>query len=340
MFWKHRGIGLDIGTESIKLTYLDSDRGLIENKWSCPILPLRISKDDIPTKEDIQRCIGDVIRECQKEVQSFKRHVSASIQGGGSITKYIELPLLKPKELAVAVPSAAIRHIPFPMEKITLSFIQMPQISTKEKKTGIFFIAEQNEFIENLKGIINASGLELNRLETPSLPLTRLFGKNHRMPRESFHAIVHTGFKFTHVIVFRDRYPYFAREFALGGRDFTYAFQMGYQISWKEAEEKKAGYDALQREIGIEPFFARWLDEIKKSLTFFAKSFNTEDLTVHKVFLSGGGAAMINIDKRLEEHLGIPVQIDSLEHIKFKNPQSRDLFHGTYAVATGLALEN
>jgi len=340
MFWKRRGIGLDIGSESIKLTYLDSDKNLIESTRACPILPERSSKDDTPGKEAIQRCIADVIREFQKESQSFKRQVSASIQGGGSITKYIELPPLKPKELAVAVPSAAIRHIPFPMDRITLSFIQVPQISSQEKKTGVFFIAEQNDEIESLKENIKASGLELNRLETPSLPLTRLFGKNHRPPKDSFHAIVHTGFKFTHVIVFRDRYPYFAREFPLGGRDFTYAFQMGEQIPWNEAEEKKKSYDALQRDIGMEPFLTRWLQEVKKSMSFFEKTFSMENITINKVFLSGGGAAFRNLDSRLEKHLDIPVQVDTLDHVKFKGKAPEDHFQGTYAVATGLALEN
>ena len=336
-FQKKRNIGLDIGNDAVKVAIVDACKGVISNLWRQETVEDRQSKEQLPKEEDLVKAIHELLAVCKKECAPFKKEVSASIFGGGSICRYIELPHLKPKELAVAVPSQAIKHIPFPMEKVTLSYIQVPRISEGGDKIAVFFITEQNESISFVKKVLKQCNVEASRIESPVLALPRKFSRDHRQPKDQFVALVYIGFVSTYVIIVRGRYPYFAREISIAGRDFTYAFQMGTQSSWQEADNYKIKYDVMQREIPIEPFLSRWLDEIKKSLNFFKKQFGDESLKVEKVILSGGTAGMINLDKRTGEFLGIPVEVDHLEHLKYTGSAIEK--HEIYSVAVGLALE-
>lgn len=335
---KKYNIGLDIGHDRVKVALVDVGRGVIWKVWSMQILKARQTKDQMPTEEDLQKCIIDIITLCRKEGVSFKKGIAASIYGGGSICQYVELPALKPRELATAVPSQAIKYVPFPMDKVTLSYIQVPPIAGGSDKTAVFFIAEQNEPVAFVKNLLKGIGVELNRIETPALALPREFARDHKPDRTQFVALIYIGFMFTYVIMIRERYPYFAREIGLAGRDFTYAFQMGIQSSWQDAEDYKLRYDVLTREIPMEPFLTRWVDEIKRSLGFFEKQFGgNSNLKIEKAVLTGGSAGLVNLDKRLSDSLGIPVTVDRWELMKCK--ASLDQNPATYNVAVGLALE-
>lgn len=337
MFLKHHTLGLDLGQDSVKTAFVDAGRGVIENLMKCPVLVDRQSKEQMPERDHYAKCINELIKRSQKEKAGFKRSVAVSIPGGGSICGYLELPVLKPKELSVAVPSQAMKFIPHPMDKVTLSFIQVPQLSSGEKKSAVFFIAELNETLSYTKKLLAGCGLEINRIETYALALAREFGKDHGKTKERFFVLVNVGHKLTHVVILRDRYPYFAREFGIAGGEFTYAFQMGHQISWQEAESMKRSYDALTEDVSIEPFMTRWLNEVKKSITYFEKQFHIELGAIEKLILSGGTASMKNLDIRLARHTLIPVDVDAWE--KLKSPLEGENHSCIYNVAVGLALE-
>lgn len=334
---KRDNIGLDIGHDSVKLAVVHRRKGIIRCLRKRLVITDRKSKDQMPTEQDLVTCITKLMAEAKKECQSVRRDVCASIYGGGSICHYLELPPLKSKELAVAVPSQAIKYIPFPMKDVTLSYVQVPPIAKGEHKSAVFFIAEQNQSVAFVKKLLKESDVGLVRIETPILAIPREFARDHKVPKERFIALVYSGFLFTYVILIRNRYPYYAREISIAGRDFTYAFQMGNQSSWQEAESYKMKYDVLMKEIPIEPFLTRWLDEVKKSLDFFQKQFGEQDLKVDKVVFSGGTAGFVNLDKRAADYLDLPVEIDRWESLKSDVLKEENSV--IYNVAVGLALE-
>ncbi|MDQ7825262.1 MAG: pilus assembly protein PilM [Candidatus Eremiobacteraeota bacterium] len=344
MFGKKVTAGLDIGQDSVKCATSLSDKYLVRDMRLCATMADRQTRDQLASREELIRCVNELVKVCQKEVPGFGKHVSASVQGSGSVARYLELPLLKPKELSVAVNSQASKYVPFPLKDMTLSFVNVPQLSTAKKKSAVFFIAEQNETLEELKAIMKATGLNLNRIETPVLSLSRLFALNHRFPKDEFFAIIHMGFRYSFFIVLRDRYPYFVRELSISGRDFTYALQMGGQCSWREAEETKLKYDVLAKETAIEPFITRWLDDVKRSIEFFVKQFPGENFDIKKIFITGGTAAMKNLDLRLSSFIALPVESDRWDRIKRSGVQGEGSAEGddgfsTFSVAMGLTFD-
>jgi type IV pilus assembly protein PilM len=339
MFRRQTRIGLDLGQHSLKCALIEADRGNVRTLWRGEILPDRKSHDQDLGPDDLCARVEALLNSCRGEGLAFDKTVSASIQGEGTVFRYIELPPLSKKELENAVPSVARKFIPFPMSEVSLSFINVPQMSGKEKKSGVFFVAAPRKNVEELQSLLKRCAVSLNKIEPAELAMVRTFSRNHNVPKEQISGLVHVGFHLTHVIVVHDGCPYFARNFSTAGRKFTYAFQMAHQSAWEDADRYKLEYDATGREVPIEPFLTRWLDDVKKSFGFFTSQFPADRPVVKKAYLSGGSALMQGLHQRLAEYLNMPVEVSGFERLRFDAEKSSPGNLPIFNVAIGLALE-
>ena len=335
MFKKPLKIGLDIGQFSLKCALLEGN-SQIKALWEKEIMPERASQEQALKEAEWQNRLCALLKECPKEIPLFSHPVATALEGEGVISQYLELPHLSPKELEVAVSSKIIKILPFPIDQVKVSFLQVPPLTRGERVSAVYWIAARKDYIEKALKLFKNCGVTIGHLETPVLPLAREFSDNHKVPKDQFFALVNLGFRWTQVVIVRDGYPYFSREIPIAGKSFTYAFQMGTQSSWSEAEKYKLDYQVERREPQIESFLQRWLDEVKKSLGFFANQLNQENNPVKQIYLSGGTARWKGLDARLAEYLNIPVVMDPWEQIadrtQTKHPE-------TFKVAVGLALE-
>lgn len=340
MFRKKISIGLDLGQYSVKFAALNPDNGRIEKLRQLQLNPDRQSREETLPGDELCRRIDRFVKDCHKEGGDCKGAVKTAIQGEDTICRYLELPPLSKKELEIAIPSQAMKFIPFPMSSISFSWLSVPPVMTGGKKNAIFFVATLKKTVEEISGTLKNCGFEISRIEVPVLPLVREFSKNYDLPKNSFQALVHVGDRFTHVVILRDRYPYYSREISLAGRDFTYALQMGSQSSWKEAEEAKKVFDAKTNDVAMEPFLLRWMAEVKKSLDFFKSQFSEVSPELTRIFLSGGSAYMKNLTQRLSEHLDLPVSVNTWNRIEGDKKDSDLAGAAALKVAVGLAMED
>jgi len=340
MFRKKISLGLDLGRYSVKFAALNPDNGRIEKLRRLELNPDRQSREETLPGDELCRRIDRFVKDCHKEGGECKGTVKTAIQGEDTICRYLELPPLSKKEMETAIPSQAMKFIPFPMSSISFSWLSVPPVIKGEKKNAIFFVAAQKKTVEEISGTLKNCGFDISRIEVPVLPLVREFSNNYNSPKDRFHALVHVGDRFTHVVILRDRYPYYAREISLAGRDFTYAIQMASQSSWREAEEAKKYFDAMTSDVAMEPFLQSWMTEIKKSLDFFKSQFPEVSPEFAQVFLSGGSAYLKNLTLRLSEHLGLPVTVNTWNRIDGEKKDSDQAGAAVFKVALGLALED
>lgn len=340
LFKKNETIGIDIGENSLKLALIESDKPKIKCLFYKELIKDRASSNQCLSEEELRKKITEIIAEFQREAHYTEKSAFTAIQGEGTICGYLELPEISKKEQETAVQSQVIKQIPFPLEKVVISYLQVPQLDKGPKKTCVFWVCAQKSSVEKQKTLLSGCGLEIKKMEVPSLAIAREFARNHKFSDDKFFAIVHIGYKLTHIVVINAGFPYYARDFSLAGRDFTYAFQMGAQISWKEAELYKLNYDATLKETAIEPFLMNWLDEVKKSLKFFNNQIPFESYKIETIYLSGGSAYMKNLDKRLSEHVNMTVLIEKWDIIKNeeKNKEKNDAIN--HLVSVGLALNS
>jgi len=337
MFRKRTLVGLDMGQYAIRCAVLEPDSGVVKSLLTVQTLPQRSQRGEDAGRHELALRLSEFAALYTRECGIFGKNFNVAVQGTSTVFKYLELPPLKPRELEVAVPSRAFKHIPFPADRVTISCMQVPPLSKGERKSTVFFIAEQNSVLNELRELVRGCGLNVQRIETPVLSLTRLFTRNIQFPADRLYVIVHSGIRNSYVIIGKEQYPYFAREFALAGRDLIYAFQMGAQISWNAAEEMLARYDVTIEDPAIEPFIAKWLDEVKRSVDYFAKQSRVPVTDIDSVFLTGGIAHVKGLEKRLHRHLSIPVTTLKADRIRVDEGGQRDDF-ADYSVAIGLAL--
>lgn len=339
MFFRKKLLaGIDIGNYSIKAAFMNTNRKQIADLVEKVILPDRKSIEDVVDEDKIASVCREVMGEYIQQNSGYDLEIASSVQGEGVICSYIEFPPLEKKKLELAIQSATIKFIPYPIAESVITYIPVPPLKDTANDSKAFFFASINKsYIDKRSALLEKLGISSKRTETFIIPMIKGFtGNQGKFPGE-FQAVVNAGSRFTSVAVLRDGFPYYARDFNIGGADFTYAFQMAAQSSWKDAMEYKHNYDCTLKDHSIESVLLRWLDQLRKSLSAFTRLDRKADLSISRIFLTGGTARLKNLDVRITDYLSIPVTIDSWNQFKPEN-KNRDSFPGSFNISLGLNL--
>jgi type IV pilus assembly protein PilM len=331
-------VGFDLGTHSLKTAVVDQTRGRIVSMLEIKNINDRQSKDEVADKSDIQDKILRMVERYKRIIPKFANKTSAVIQGEGIVSNYITIPNVSDNEMETVITSKAINFIPFPIEEVNVDFIKVPPINPREKDTGLFFVAAKKQIIQNTRDFLSSCGLKVEGVETPIFPLIREFKKNQKFHDDKFIALVHIGFRYSYVIIVKNGYPYFSRELRIAGADFTYAFQAHNQVNWKEAEKLKMKVDLENPSVAIKPFIEELLREIDKSIRFFENQYKQYNIKVEKIYLSGGGAGLKNLDSLIFRHQGIETTIDRWEIFKTARRNQNNAAY-RYKIAVGLTIK-
>lgn len=335
MFTQKRRTGLDIGTDRIKLAAVSSDGKTATELHDAPIISERTSRTETLTDEAWLCRVETVIKSYLQMYPGASREFDLSLPGESMSYRYVELPRLKKQEVELAVTSQAYKLLPISASTATVTSVEVPPLKTDSEVTAALVTAVESKTLDKMRRVLERCGTTAGRVEVPILSLTRELYHNHRLDQDRFYALVHVGFRFTRVSVSRAGFPYFAREFELAGRDFTYAVQMSEQCSWAEAEALKIRCDLRDDTCGLEPFVLRWLDDVRRSLA--ALKSRAPDEVIDRVFISGGSAALKGLTHRLSAHLSVPVEIDTWDRIEGPTPGASP--PALYKVAVGVGLD-
>jgi len=338
MFAKKIYIGLDIGHFSVKAAIVGPNRKDILDLVEAEINPGRTLIDEKSTDEQVIEAVKKALSPWLDKNSRFNPSIVCALQGEGAVCKYLRIPRLDRSRQELAIQSAVIKTISYPLDEAFLTYLPVPLLSTESQDNGIFFFAVRKSITVKLQELIGRCGVRVERLDVPAVSLTREFALNHASPPGQCTALVQAGSSLTMVVILRNGNPYSVREFTPAGRDFTYAFQQGAQSSWKAAEEYKYTNDAMDREIPIEPVLTRWMDQVRKTIDAFPKLEKSAPLTVERVYLAGGSARWKGLDRRLAEVLNIPVQVETWEKLKpGRDPGPGSA--GVFNVALGMAFQ-
>ncbi|MGV8118782.1 MAG: pilus assembly protein PilM [Candidatus Xenobiia bacterium LiM19] len=309
-------LGLDIGTYSIKLAVCEQNRRDIENLSEIEVFPERKFMDQNPDEQKIQLKVSTILSEHLSSNSRSPNSLNICIQGDGAISGYSELPKLKPEQEDLAVKSIARKCIPYTLEDAVITYRAVPPMSGNRDKTGIFFISISRENLDSYRHIMKECGFRADSFIMSSIALVNSHSVNYEKNPDKFSVLVNCGNIQTTVVFIRNGLPYFMRNFAIAGANFTYAFQMGLQLTWQEAQKQKSEYDVMTKEVFFEPVIARWLEQIKKSIDGFKnlnRSFSPE---IDTIYLAGGSSRLKNLDRRISELTGTDVIAETWKNLK------------------------
>ncbi|MBS2039420.1 pilus assembly protein PilM [bacterium] len=313
MLWgKKIQLGVDLGSDSVKICSLES------NGSSCsvslhPLLEQRSSREEGLEGTELAQRLQLL---CGELKSKGKSKVHLALHAPTTASGYLELPKLSAEKLQVAIPSAVAREIPHSLQEVNLFPVSVPALGDGNNQ-GIFFLSLPKSVQEAQIQAFTQAGFEVSSGEPGLLACLRGITRNLRLAPEEVTAVVHSGFQRTSVMLVKGTHPYFCREFRMAGSDFTYAFQMGDQVEWAEAEERKRQYHVAEKDFKVESFVQRWLTDVQRSLSYASQKNNL--LVPQRIIFSGGTALWKGMPERLSEFLDLPVTLHQWDGLKLSS---------------------
>lgn len=329
--------GLDIGSSSIKLIQLSG-----KNVSSAVISANPTSKIGVDLVPAEQNSLMDAVKAMLVANKVRNKKVVVSIPESLVYTRVMSFPVMSSPELATAIKWEAEQVIPYPIDKLELSWVVMfkPKNSSSTEKMKVLVVAVPSKISNAYVNFLDLLGLEVVRVENETVSLVRGLLIARKVAGVSL--IMDIGFNNTKMVVADTFQIYTSYLSTLGGMAFTRIVAEAFKLAVGQAEEYKRAYglDKAQFEgklfAAMEPVLSGLVGDIKKVVASYLSTY--PDRKIDRLVLSGGGAYLKGLVPELTSQTGLEVSIgNAFEGLKVsENIRS---FGTVYAVATGLATE-
>jgi len=331
--------GLDIGTSSIKVVWLEkigqAFKLLAANSISSP------ARGMLTESTLDQDALAQAINKVQHDAKISTNKVVSALPESQIFTRVIEMPVLTDNELASAIRWEADQYLPIPANEVSLAWqvLAKPDKVTANSRMQVLLIAAPLSLVEKHMAILTKANLKPLSVETENLAIVRAL-VDRNSPTS---LILSLGAFTTDICIARSGILVSTRSIATAGSSMTRAIAAELNFELAQAEEYKKTYGLLEDQLdgkvfaAIRPVFEIIIGEIKKSMTLYQSKF-TDDL-VKQMIVAGGGANLPGVAIYLTRALGLEVQIgDPWFNLVENNKQAQSAeARPVYTVATGLA---
>lgn len=303
-----RALGIDMGTASIKLVELSLDGLKLKLETYGEVWGTRGSQDENTpifslSDEELGAMLGELIR----ATRAKPRNATMSVPIFSSFVTLIELPELKEKELAEAMPFQARKYVPVPIEDVTLDWSIAGRRNTQAgSMLDVLLVAIPNEIVARYLKIAKLAGIELKALESESFGLARsLIGTDKNAV-----CLADVGASSTDIIIVDEGTVRLSHNFDIAGLRLTGALAQSLHVSFSRADniKQERGLNPKQGEQGITEVVIPLVDLIINEINRFVSDYMAKTgRKVSKLILSGGSARLPGFGNYFSEKLGMPV---------------------------------
>ncbi len=292
--------GLDIGATSIKIAQLE--------RKPQGLKAVNLICVEVDSSTSIVEKLRGILKDIRVDtlISAIPRHLAT--------VRYLTLPSKDEGEIREMIGFEAERYLPFPLDEVELDFQVIG--TNPEGDSEILLVAVRKDAIEHHLDPIHQVGLEPEILDLSSLALFNSFLFSEDFKGKGVTALIDIGRETSEINIMRDGMLRFTRSAALGGKDLNKATQ--------------------------EELIRRWSNHLVAEIRRSIAAYKTEPYgaEIDKLLLSGGGANLKNLDRLLEEQLGVEVQIlNPLQRIEVEDPSLKEpSIASRLAIAVGLAL--
>ena len=329
--------GLDIGSSSIKLIQLSG-----KNISSAVIYANPTGKIGVDLVPAEQNSLIDAVKAMLVANKVKNKKVVVSIPESLVYTRVMSFPVMSSPELATAIRWEAEQVIPYPIDKLELSWVVMfkPKNSSSTEKMKVLVVAVPSKISNAYVNFLDLLGLEVVRVENETISLVRSLLIARKVVGVSL--IVDIGFNNTKMVIADTLQIYTNYLSTLGGMAFTRIIAEAFKLAVGQAEEYKRTYglDKTQFEgklfAAMEPVLSGLVGDIKKVVASYLSTY--PDRKIDRLVLAGGGAYLKGLVPVLTAQTGLEVGIGNAFE-GFKVLENIRNLGTVYAVATGLATE-
>ena len=308
-FDSNKVIGLDIGTNSIKVVELDVGRKTTVVSFGVAPTPSgTISGGEILDPITLSQTIRSLL----EKTNTKRKHASVGIWGTAVIVKRVSLPKMDLQLLDEQIRWEAEQYIPFDIQEINLEYHVLKANPSNIDTMDILLVAAKKDLIMNYLEAVEAAGVSCSVLDVSSFALANCFMKNYPDQLHETSAIFDIGSGITNFVVIENGEVVFARDIPMGGGNYTSDIQKGMGVSAEEAESLKLdislGRPAPEElKTIVQSSHESFCDELNKSLDFYTSTSNQGK--IEKIYVTGGASLMIGLKESLANLSQIPVEV-------------------------------
>jgi len=344
MFFEKNLLGLDIGSQSIKMVDIEKTR----SGYQLKALGLGLIPAECIVDKDIMdnETVVDTVKNLRENLKVRARGSATAISGHSVIVKKAELPLMSEGELRQTLPIEAEQYIPFDMNDVYLDTFILGESIERSDMMDVLFVAAKRELVDEYASAVRNAGLKPMLIDIDVFSLETMYEVNYPDAPESIVALVDAGASMINVNVIKDGMSIFARDISMGGRQLTERIQREFNVSFERAENIKTGANIegidLEKINYIFKMAAEtYVQEIRRTLDFFLSTMVNEN--IEKIYMSGGSSRIPGLVKLLEKQMEIPVEmVNPFNNITWDDrifdPEYMAYIAPQMAVAVGLAL--
>lgn len=320
-FGKKGAAGVDIGSSSIKISYLEeTKKGLVLSKLGFINTPKGALRDGRILDAS---ALSESIKQLYDSLNCPTRKVISAVGGQTVLVRPIVLPQMSEKDLNKTLQYEAERYLPYSISdaQIACQIIQK-SIPGNEKNMEVLLVSAQKELIQNVVEALEMAGLEAVAMDLEPFALLRSLQLS--VPIEKFKqtlCVINLGASYSSINIIKNGILRHSRNISTGGDSFTKTIAQSMNLTFEEAEKLKVekGIIRTGEETKpvepvsmrifnvVSPLLKEFIVEIQRSFDYYRSRYKGE--LVEHIIITGGGACFCNIDKFLNNEIGIPVEI-------------------------------
>ncbi len=329
--------GLDIGSNSVKLIELSGSSvtsiGIAANPTG------RVGLDLVPAELS---ALSMVVKGLIDSSKVKSHNVVVGVPESAVFTRILTFPYMSTPELATAIRWEVEQTIPYPIDKLELSWEVMykPKSAVGGEKMRVYVVAVPGKISSGMVSFMDNIGYEVIRMENEGLSLIRsnLDGKGEL----EVNVMVDVGFSNTKMLIADANEVYASYVSPVAGLAFTKIISDSFKLPPVQAEEYKRTYglDGTQLEgkllASAQPILNTLIADVKKVISSYTNSY--PERKIERILLNGGGSYLKGLLSILVHQTGLEVIMGDC-FAKKKIKQEFSSMGAVFGVAMGLGME-
>ena len=315
-------LGIDIGPSAVKLVELSrsGSRFRVEG-FAIEPLGEGLVEDRNPTETD---GVAEAVKRACRKAGVRARRAAVAVPTSSVITRTVPMPAeFKESDVETNITIEAVQYIPYPIEEVYLDFEAKGLSPVSNEMQDVMLVATRKENVDTREASLKEAGLTPAVVDVEAYALENAFqlvtddlpkaggegGLSLSKSRDSLAVLVDIGSTITSLYILQQDRVIFTREQRFGCDQLTVRIAEAYGLSREQAEQAKRS-GAVSEDYPtmiLEPFKQMLAEQIGHGLQFFFSSdqYVSGHYNVDTIVLSGGGAAIIGLDRVVADVLGI-----------------------------------
>lgn len=339
-----RGLGIDIGTDAIRLVS-GVDRKGVFSVQQLVVVPLSRA-DRGPDRQE-------ALLSQALAAAGIKGEVGAGLTGRDVVIRYSQVPPVPDWQLRQLMEFEIQEMTGQSGEELAADFNLLPAAADLSNDDTVLLALAKQGILDTQLSLLKNVGLTPRAFTPNSVALYNVFRK--LAAEDGTTLLANIGSRNTDIAISRDGDLLFARNLSGGGELFDDALVASFNVSPDKARRLKeemadvSPFDSATRRSAQEEKVARALSGatgqlfsmIQSSVMFARSQTGINDLNLDRVLLCGGGSLLKGFDRYLHSNLGIPVErfepFDAVDVSEVEDELDENA-RATCVVALGLAM--